>query len=151
MLELGIRYFDTAAGYGPSEDYFGKVLPFHRYPFHTTLIPVNAADKHHPRPFLPVVLPLAQQKNVGMIAMKVPAYGRLFKPGGLDGMQQAMGYSLSQPGVHCCVIAAETVKQLEENVNVARAFQPLSNKVLAAIEQRTAAVWEDGTFFRAWT
>jgi hypothetical protein len=36
-------------------------------------------------------------------------------------------------------------------VNVARAFQPLSNKVLAAIEQRTAAVWEDGTFFRAWT
>jgi aryl-alcohol dehydrogenase-like predicted oxidoreductase len=239
-LDLGIRYFDTAADYGPSEDYFGKVLPPHRskiflasktdkrdrdgawrelerslkrlntdhldlwqlhhvsfgeelntifsssgavkaleeamqqkivrfvgitghhdpqviaeglrrYPFHTTLIPVNAADKHHPRPFLPVVLPLAQQKNVGVIAMKVPAYGRLFKPGGLDGMQQAMGYSLSQPGVHCCVIAAETVKQLEENVNVARAFQPLSNKVLATIEQRTAAVWEDGTFFRAWT
>jgi aryl-alcohol dehydrogenase-like predicted oxidoreductase len=239
-LDLGIRYFDTAADYGPSEDYFGKVLPPHRskiflasktdkrdrdgawrelerslkrlntdhldlwqlhhvsfgeelntifsssgavkaleeamqqkivrfvgitghhdpqviaeglrrYPFHTTLIPVNAADKHHPRPFLPVVLPLAQQKNVGVIAMKVPAYGRLFKPGGLDGMQQAMGYSLSQPGVHCCVIAAETVKQLEENMNVARAFQPLSNKVLATIEQRTAAVWEDGTFFRAWT
>jgi aryl-alcohol dehydrogenase-like predicted oxidoreductase len=239
-LDLGIRYFDTAADYGPSEDYFGKVLPPHRskiflasktdkrdrdgawrelerslkrlntdhldlwqlhhvsfreelntifsssgavkaleeamqqklvrfvgitghhdpqviaeglrrYPFHTTLIPVNAADKHHSRPFLPVVLPLAQQKNVGVIAMKVPAYGRLFKPGGLDGMQQAMGYSLSQPGVHCCVIAAETVKQLEENVNVARAFQPLSNKVLATIEQRTAAVWEDGTFFRAWT
>lgn len=176
-LDLGIRYFDTAAGYGPSEDYFGKVLPPHRskiflasktdkrdrdgawrelerslkrlntdhldlwqlhhvsfreelntifsssgavkaleeamqqklvrfvgitghhdpqviaeglrrYPFHTTLIPVNAADKHHPRPFLPVVLPLAQQKNVGVIAMKVPAYGRLFKPGGLDGILQ---------------------------------------------------------------
>lgn len=29
-LELGIRYFDTAASYGPSEDYFGKVLPPHR-------------------------------------------------------------------------------------------------------------------------
>ncbi|NJM72288.1 MAG: aldo/keto reductase [Scytonema sp. RU_4_4] len=239
-LELGIRYFDTAADYGPSEDYFGKVLPpyrskiflasktdkrdrdgawrelerslkrlntdyldlwqlhhvsfreelntifsssgavkaleeamqqklvrfvgitghhdpeviaegLRRYPFHTTLIPVNAADKYHPRPFLPVVLPIAQQKNVGVIAMKVPAYGRLFKPGGLNGMQQAMGYSLSQAGVHCCVIAAETVKQLEENVNVARTFQPLDNKELAAIEQRTAVVWEDGTFFRAWT
>jgi len=26
------------------------------------------------------------QKGVGVIAMKVPAYGRLFKPGVLDGM-----------------------------------------------------------------
>ena len=239
-LELGIRYFDTAASYGPSEDYLGKVLPPHRsklflasktdvrdrdgawrelerslkrlktdsldlwqlhhvsfaqeldtifsakgaikaleeamqqklvrftgiaghhdpnviaealrrYPFHTTLIPVNAADKHHPQPFIPAVLPVAQQQKVGVIAMKVPAYGRLFKPGGLEGMHQALGYTLSQPGVQCCVIAAETVAQLEQNVNTARAFQPLSAQALAAIEQRTAQIWEDNTFFRAWT
>ncbi|BAY36649.1 hypothetical protein NIES2111_09800 [Nostoc sp. NIES-2111] len=239
-LELGIRYFDTAASYGPSEDYLGKILPPHRakiflasktdqrdkdgawrelerslkrlntdyldlwqlhhvsfaeeldtlfspsgaikaleeaiaqklvrftgitghrdpeviveslrrYPFHTTLIPVNAADRYHPRPFIPVVLPVAQAKNVGVIAMKVPAYGRLFKPNGLTGMEQAMGYTLSQPGVHCCVIAAETVEQLENNVKVARAFQPLGEKELAAIAQRTASIWEDGTFFRSWT
>ncbi len=48
--------------------------------------------------------------------MKVPAYGRLFKSGGLTGMQQALGYTMSQPGVHCCVIAAKTVPQLENNV-----------------------------------
>ncbi|MDJ0695640.1 aldo/keto reductase [Mastigocoleus sp. MO_188.B34] len=239
-LQLGIRYFDTAASYGPSEDYLGKVLPsqrsslflasktdkrdrdgawrelerslkrlktdyldlwqmhhvsfaedletifsasgaakameeakeqkiirftgitghhepdviaegLRRYSFDTTLIPVNAADKFHPRPFLPVVLPVAQQKNVGVIAMKVPAYGRLFKPGGLDGMEQAMGYSLSQPGVHCCIIAAENIKQLEENTNVARAFKQLDAKELATIEQKTAKVWQDGTFFRVWT
>ncbi len=239
-LELGIRYFDTAASYGPSEDYLGKVLPSHRaqlflasktdkldrdgawrelerslkrlktdyldlwqlhhvsfnqeldtifsasgaikameeaiqqkiirftgitghhepkviaeglrrYPFHTTLIPVNAADKYHPRPFLPVVLPVARQKNVGVIAMKVPAYGRLFKPGGLTGMEQALGYSMSQPGVHCCVVAAENVQQLEGNVKVARAFQQLSTKELAKIEQRVAGIWQDSTFFRAWT
>lgn len=239
-LELGIRYFDTAASYGPSEDYLGKVLPPHRtkiflasktdqrdrdgawrelerslkrlntdyldlwqlhhvsfpeeidtifspsgaikaleeaiaqnlvrftgitghrdpeviveglrrYPFHTTLIPVNAADKHHPRPFIPVVLPVAKAKNTGVTAMKVPAYGRLFKPDGLTGMEQAMGYTLSQPGVHCCVIAAESVAQLESNVKVARAFQPLPEKELAAIAQRTASIWEDSTFFRSWS
>ncbi|MBV8887972.1 MAG: aldo/keto reductase [Chroococcidiopsidaceae cyanobacterium CP_BM_RX_35] len=239
-LELGIRYFDTAASYGPSEDYLGKVLPPHRsqlflasktafrdrdgawrelersltrlktsyldlwqlhrvsfgheldtifgkdgavnaleeamqqklvrftgitghhdptiiaqglrrYPFHTALIPVNAADKHHPHPFIPVVLPVAQQQKVGVIAMKVPAYGRLFKPGALEGMHQALGYSLSQPGVNCCTIAAETVAQLEQNVDVAKAFQLLPATDMAAIEQRTAAIWEDNTFFRAWT
>ena len=122
-----------------------------RYPFHATLIPVNAADKHHPRPFMPVVMPVARQQNVGVIAMKVPAYGRLFKPGGLDGMHQALGYAMSQPGVHCCIIAAESVAQLEHNVSVAQAFQPLSTQELAKIEQRTAAIWEDNTFFRAWT
>jgi aryl-alcohol dehydrogenase-like predicted oxidoreductase len=231
-LQLGIRYFDTASSYGPSEDYRSKLFlasktdkrdrdgawrelerslkrlntdylnlwqlhhvsfaqeldtifsasgaikaleeamqqkivrfagitghhdpkiiaeGLRRYPFHTTLIPVNAADKHHPRPFLPVVLPIAQQQNVAVIAMKVPAYGRLFKPGGLSGMQQALGYSLSQPGVQCCVIAAETTAQLEENVKVARAFKILKNPELAEIEQRTAAIWEDSTFFRTWT
>ena len=239
-LELGIRYFDTAAEYGPSEDNLGKVLPPHRekiflasktskrdrdgawrelerslkrlntdhldlwqlhhvsfdreldtifskngaiqaveeakaqklirfagitghhepniiveglrrYNFDTTLIPVNAVEIHHPRSFIPSVLAVARQKGVGVIAMKVPAYGRLFKPGVLDGMHQAMGYTLSQPGVHCCVIAAETVAQLESNVEVARAFKPLNEATLAQIEQRTVASWQDNTFYRAWT
>ncbi|MEM9217107.1 MAG: aldo/keto reductase, partial [Cyanobacteria bacterium P01_F01_bin.150] len=122
-----------------------------RYPFDHTLIPVNAADVHHPRPFIPSVLPVAQAQNVGVTAMKVPAYGRLFKPGVLDGMHQALGYTLSQPGVHCAVIAAETITQLEENVNAAVEFQPLEEPALAQIEQQTAAAWQDNTFFRAWT
>ena len=239
-LELGIRYFDTAASYGPSEGYLGRVLPeyrasvflasktaardrdgawrdleqslqrlntdyldlwqFHhvsfeqeldtllgsegaakameeaqeqglvrfsgitghhepdvivvglqRYPFDHALIPVNAADTHHARPFIPAVLPVAQTNNVGITAMKVPAYGRLFKPGVLDGMHQALGYTLSQQGVHCAVIAAESIAQLEENVRVATEFQPLAAAALAEIEQRTAGAWEDNTFFRAWT
>ncbi|MGK7910952.1 MAG: aldo/keto reductase [Synechococcus sp.] len=239
-LEVGIRYFDTAANYGPSESYLGKVLPqfrgevflasktaardrdgawrdlerslqrlntdyldlwqFHhvsfqreldtllgangaakaleeakeqgivrlsgitghhepdviaeglrRYPFDHTLIPVNAADPHHPRPFISGVLPIAQDRNVAVTAMKVPAYGRLFKPGVLDGMHQALGYSLSQPGVNCAVIAAESIDQLRSNVRVAAVFQPLDDSALSAIEQRTATAWQDTTFFRAWT
>lgn len=239
-LELGIRYFDTAANYGPSEERLGKVLPsersqlflatktsersrdgawrdlerslqrlktdhldlwqFHglaydwdldtildsqqgaikaaqeakqqgvvryigitghhnpaimaaglrRYPFDTVLIPINAADKHNPTSFIQTVLPVAQQKNVGVIAMKVPAYGRLFKPGLLEGMHQAMGYALSQLGVHCCIIAAENVAQLEQNVSVAQAFHPLSDEEIVAIEQRIANNWQDSSFFRAW-
>jgi aryl-alcohol dehydrogenase-like predicted oxidoreductase len=239
--ELGIRYFDTASNYGPSEERLGKVLPsrrkeiflasksnardrdrawreleqslkrlktdyldlwqFHsvsfdwnldaimnakhgaikaaqeakeqkiirfigitghnnpeiiaeglrRYPFDTALIPVNAADKHTPSPFITGVLPIARQKNTGIIAMKVPAYGRLFKPGVLEGMHQAMGYALSQQGVHACIVAAEDVNLLEQNIKVAQAFQPLSSEEQEAIEQLTAAVWEENSFFRAWS
>ncbi|WP_017719690.1 aldo/keto reductase [Kamptonema formosum] len=239
-LQLGIRYFDTAAEYGSSEQHLGKVLPAYRgqiflaskthardrdgawrhlertlkrlktdyldlwqlhhvsydselddifsktgaiqaveeakqqklirfagitghrepdiiaeglrrYTFDTTLICVSAADQHHPRPFIPGVMPVARQQNVGVIAMKVPAYGRLFKNGVLDGMHQAMGYTLSVPGVHCCVIAAENPEQLESNVRVAQAFKPLTPAEMAAIEQRTAVAWRDSTFFRSWS
>jgi aryl-alcohol dehydrogenase-like predicted oxidoreductase len=94
---------------------------------------------------------VAQAKNVGVIAMKVPAYGRLFKPGGLAGMHEAMGYVLSLAGVHTCIIAAESVAQLEHNVAVAQAFKPLSKSEIAGILQKVAAVWEENTFFRAWT
>ena len=121
-----------------------------RYDFDTTLISLNAADKHHPRPFSTNVLPLAQEKNVGVIAMKVPAYGRLFKPNLLKGMEQAMGYSLSLPGVHNCVIAAENPAQLESNVQVAQKYQALNQAQMEEIEQLTVNAGEDGSFFRNW-
>lgn len=238
-LDLGVRYFDTAANYGPSEEFLGRVLPPHRsevfiatktgkrdrngawqeleqslerlqtdhidlwqfhgltydwdldtilgdqgavraaeeakaqglvrhigvtghhnpdiivkaierYPFDTALVPINAADKHTGKPFITTVLPVALQQNVGVIAMKVPAYGRLFKPGVLTGMAEAMGYALSQQGVHTCIIAAETIANLEENVAVAQGFQPLEATALADMEQRTAAVWQENSFFRSW-
>lgn len=237
-LELGIRYFDTAASYGPSEDYLGQVLsPYRqklflasktaardrdgawrelerslqrlntdyldlwqlhhvstqadltaifakdgaiqaiqearqqdlirftgitghhepdviaeglrRYPFDTTLVSINAADVHHPRPFSSAVLPVAKAQNVGVIAMKVPAYGKLLKPNVLK-MQQAMGYSLSLDGVHCCIIAAENSQQLAGNVAVAQQYQPLAQSELSEIERLTAEVWEENSFFRAW-
>jgi aryl-alcohol dehydrogenase-like predicted oxidoreductase len=122
-----------------------------RYPFDTALIPVNAADRHHPRPFIPAVLPVARQEGVGVIAMKVPAYGSLFKPGVLAGMEQALGYALSQRGVHCAIVAAENIRQLESNVSVARKFANLFPMALQDIERRTETTWPEHTFFRQWT
>lgn len=130
-------------------DIFVKAL--NRYPFDTALIPVNAADKHTPSPFINSVLPVAQQHNTGIIAMKVPAYGRLFQPNVLTGMAEAMGYALSQPQVHCCIIAADTLEQLEENLTAARSFSPLTAEAQSDIEQRTASVWEQASFFRRWS
>lgn len=121
-----------------------------RYDFDTTLVTLNAADTHHPRPFSTTVLPIAQEKNVGVIAMKVPSYGRLLQPH-LINMDQAMGYSLSLPGVHCCVIAAESLAQLEANVGVARRYQQLTEDEMAQIALRTVDAGEDGAFFRRWT
>lgn len=129
-------------------DIFVKAL--NRYPFDTALIPVNAADRHTPRPFIDTVLPVAQQHNTGIIAMKVPAYGRLFQPGALAGMAEALGYAMSQPQVHCGIVAADTSAQLAENIAAAKAFQPLAAAALQDIEQRAGTVWQEASFFRRW-
>jgi hypothetical protein len=39
---------------------------------------------------------------------------------------------------------------LQGNVAVARNFQPLTAAAMKAIEQQTANIWEDVTFYRAW-
>lgn len=145
--EQGIVKFTGVTGHR-EPDIIIKALE--RYDFDTTLISLNAADIHHPRPFA-AVLPVAQAQNVGVIAMKVPAYGRLFKPNLLSGMEQAMGYSLSLPGVHCCIIAAENPQQLEANVEVARSYQPFNAEQMKQIEQLTANAGADGAFFRNWS
>ncbi|CCI29552.1 hypothetical protein MICAH_5990001 [Microcystis aeruginosa PCC 9809] len=40
---------------------------------------------------------------------------------------------------------------MQGNVAVARNFQPLTASAIKAIEQQTANIWEDVTFYRAWT
>ena len=66
-------------------------------------------------------------------------------------MQEAMGYVLSLEGVHCCIVATESVEMLQSNVRVAQTFQQLTQQEMRAIEQKTASVWQENTFFRAWT
>ena len=111
-------------------------------------------NKHTPRLLLLTrVLPLAQQQNTGIIAMKVPAYGRLFQPGALTGMAEAMGYVLSQPQVHCCIIAADTFRSAGRK---SRCCQELSTNVGRSAKgylggKRTASVWQEASFFRQWS
>ena len=103
----------------------------HRYPFDTILMAVNAADPHH-YSFSEQLLPLAVDKQMGIIGMKVPARGRILTswtpppieaqkhswegmvlaptPGTLD-MRQAMYYSLSLP-VSTVIIGCDSVAQL---------------------------------------
>ncbi|NEO84907.1 MAG: aldo/keto reductase [Spirulina sp. SIO3F2] len=127
------------------------VAGLRRYPFDATLIPINAADPHHPRSFISSVLPVAQELNVGVTAMKVPAYGRLLKPGRLTSISQALGFSLTQPGVHAAVVAAANPTQLQDNIRAAQAFRPLSESEQAAIAALVKDNWQESSFYRDWT
>jgi aryl-alcohol dehydrogenase-like predicted oxidoreductase len=136
-----------------------------RFPFDTLLLALNAADPHH-LSFREKLLPLAVEKEMGIIGMKIPARGRLLTgfspppegdrnrrpsdkgPGTLS-MQQALRYVLSLP-VSTVIVGCDSVAQLEDNVRLARAFNPLSPGQMAALEAKAEPVHQQALFFRRW-
>lgn len=141
------------------------IAAIQRFPFDTILMALNAADRHH-LSFIARLLPLAVEKEMGIIGMKVPARGRIlasWKPGADDDhfagagsgpgtltMRDAMSYTLSLP-VSTVIIGCDNPQQVEENVQLARAFTPLSDGQMLALQQRTEAIARQALFFRKWS
>ena len=138
-----------------------------RYPFDTILMALNAADSHI-HSFTEALLPLAVEKQMGIIGMKVPARGRLLsnwtppsleaqehswegsaiatRPGVIN-MREAMHFTLTHP-VSTVIIGCDNVAQLEENVQIARNFTPFSGSQMASINELAAPVAKQSLFFR---
>ena len=137
-----------------------------RFPFDTILMALNAADPHH-RSFQKEHLPTAVEKEMGIVGMKIPARGRILSswtppPAGsqpswtgtatLSGtltMPEAMRYVLSLP-VSTVIVGVDSIAQLEENVQIARSFTPLSAAQLAALSTKAEPVKKQALFFRPW-
>ena len=141
-----------------------------RFPFDAVLMAVNAADAHH-FSFKEKLLPLALEKQMAIIAMKVTGRSRILSswtppppeqqqhmweavggtviansPGAID-MREAISYTLSLP-VSTAIVGCDSIAQLEENVRLAREFTPLSAAQMAALEARTAPIARQALFFR---
>jgi hypothetical protein len=101
------------------------------YPYDCALIILNAARREmlHPED-LDRFFRIAQETEVGVIAMKVFARGALIKQG--LGSEQLLPYVLSYP-VSTAIVGISDIAHLEENVRIASAFEPLSEKEMAEI------------------
>ena len=158
-----VRYLGITGHYRPD----ALIEAIHRHPFDTILMAVNAADPHH-FSFSEQLLPLAVEKQMGIIGMKVPARGRILSSwtpppieqqkhswegmvlaptaGTLD-MRQAMYYSLSLP-VSTVIIGCDSIPQLEQNVQLAREFTPLNQQQMAVLTEKAQPVSKQSLFFR---
>ena len=97
-----------------------------RFDFDTVLMPVNAAEPAY-KSFHDEVLPLARERNMGIIGMKVYFRGFASKLPGYNGMEPFFRFALSQP-VTNIVIGCDNVAQLEENVRFAESFEPMTEE-----------------------
>lgn len=135
-----------------------------RYSFDTILMALNAADKYQ-KSFAEKLLPMAVEKQMGIIGMKIPARGRILAswqppaksswegpatgPGVLW-MKEALYFTLSHP-VSTVIVGCDTVAQLEENVQLAREFTPLTNEQMVVMEKKTEPIAKQALFFRSWS
>lgn len=158
-----VRFLGVTGHYRPE----ALIDAVNRHPFDTILMALNAADTHI-HSFSDQLLPLVVEKQMGSIGMKVPARGRLLTGWtppplekqqhmwegsaiatrtGVMNMRDAMYFTLSQP-LSTVIIGCDSIAQLEENVQLAQNFTPLSQSQLASLNQLAEPVAKQSLFFR---
>ena len=101
------------------------------YDFDTVLLPINPAEPHY-NSFIHTVMPIAASKGMGVIAMKVYLHGFVSRLPGYDNMAPFFQFALSH-GVSTAVIGCDTVEQLEQNVEFASSFDPMSSESMSRL------------------
>jgi aryl-alcohol dehydrogenase-like predicted oxidoreductase len=117
-----------------------------RYPFDTCLVALNAADRAR-RSFIEGLLPVAQEHGLGLIGMKVVAKGRLLRPDGVQTIREALGYVLSLP-IHTAIVGFRSVEEVEEVVEIAKRFRPLSAGEMARLEALAQPYADEASWFK---
>jgi len=94
------------------------------FDFDTVLIPVNPAEPVH-KSYIDQLIPIARQKGMGIVAMKVYFRGFAAQLPWFSTMEPFFRFALSQP-LSLAVIGCDDTEQLEQNVSFARSFRPMS-------------------------
>jgi hypothetical protein len=136
-----------------------------RYEFDTILMAVNAADPHY-LSFKRYLLPIAMEKGIGIIGMKIATRGRMLScwnpppleeqperlrtpKAGTISIKEALCYNMSLP-VSTSIIGYDNVAQVEENLKIASEFSPLNEQQMAELEYKTLPIVRQGLYFRRW-
>lgn len=91
-----------------------------KYQFDTVLNALGAVNTAW-NDFSQITIPPARQQGMGVIAMKVMAYGQIPEEHRATFIRYAMGLD-----VDVAIVGMDTIEQVEQNVAVADGFQPLS-------------------------
>jgi len=101
-----------------------------RYPFATVLAPLSSTDALV-SDFGSLLFPVARERRIGIIAMKVLAAGRV-----TQFREESLRYSFSLP-VSTAIVGMGTKEEVRQNVATARAFTPMSVDEMKALEEKT--------------
>jgi aryl-alcohol dehydrogenase-like predicted oxidoreductase len=118
------------------------------YPFDAVLFPAGLFNIAYRYSFLETVLPVARQRGMAVLGMKIFGAGRVQHARSIE---PYLRYSLNQP-IDTCVIGCDSIAQLEATVRVVKACPPpLSDAEQAPLLREAIDItqeWDEGEF--AW-
>ncbi len=115
----------------------------HNFHFDTVQMPINVMDAHF-RSFQNEVMPVALKQGIGVLAMKTFGDPYILKSNTVQPIE-ALHYGLTQP-VSVVITGIDSTKILDQALEAARTFKPLSEAQVKALLDRTAVAASEGKF-----
>jgi predicted aldo/keto reductase-like oxidoreductase len=113
------------------------------FDWETIQFPVNVLDQHY-LSFSKNVLPVAVEKNIGIIAMKTLGGGALLE-NKIVTPDEALRFAMTLPVSTVCS-GMDSIKILKENINTARNFKPMEEEERNQILERTIQFAMNGKY-----
>jgi aryl-alcohol dehydrogenase-like predicted oxidoreductase len=113
------------------------------FKFDTLQMPLNLLDAHYDS-FKKKVLPLALKENIGVLAMKPFASGILMQTKTVTAME-CLQYAMNLP-VSVVITGCESLPILQQALDAARSYKPMSEEERAALLAKTKKAGSDGKF-----
>lgn len=120
-----------------------KTADDHGLAFDTVQMPLNVMDAHY-RSFEKKVLPVLVAKKIGVLGMKSLASGRILKSNTVSAIE-CLQYAMNLP-TSVVITGCESVSVLDQAIQAALSFQPLSSGAVARLLDRTRDAAEGGKF-----
>jgi predicted aldo/keto reductase-like oxidoreductase len=115
-----------------------------RYDWASVQMPLNVLDSQF-RSFQHLVLPELNRRGIAAIGMKsLGGMGQIVSRAGIP-VGDALRYVLSLP-IATLVSGIDSDQILDQNLKIAREFQPMSKEEMAAVEKRFSGIAGDGRF-----
>jgi predicted aldo/keto reductase-like oxidoreductase len=120
------------------------------FPFDAVQMPLNPFDYSF-HSFEKMVLPELQRRNIAALGMKPftgkgdPVKTGLLSKGVLT-PEEALRYAMSLPGVTTTITGMEKPEILQQNLQIAQNFKPMTAEELDAVREKCRALAADGRF-----
>jgi len=120
-----------------------EVAREHGFTFDAVQMPLNVMDAHY-RSFEKLVLPELVKQKIGVLGMKSMANGIILKSGTVTAVE-CLHYALNLP-TSVVITGCDSMEVLEQALEVARTFRPMSAAQVQAILAKTKAAAAHGEF-----
>jgi aryl-alcohol dehydrogenase-like predicted oxidoreductase len=117
----------------------------HDFPFDTVQMPLNCLDATF-RSFAEQVLPVAVKRGMAVFGMKSLGGSGEIVTNGAATPAEALRYAMSIPGIATTISGNESLDILEQNLEVAGGFTPMTAADMTALRERCRNTAADGRY-----